>query len=211
MAKLKVEKREGTGKYKAFDLRKAGKIPGVIYGKSLQENINVTIVLKEFMHLLKSGDRLVDLDVSGTPMNVLLKAVQHGTYDHEILHADFRAVSENEVIDIALDIELTGGEEAPGVKEGGMIEHNLHQINARCLPKDMPEKITVDVSGLNIGDILYVTDLPKLKGVEYVIHGNPSVASCHQPAAEEEGAGEEGEQPSAPEVIGEKEREAKDK
>lgn len=211
MATLKAEKREGTGKYKAFDLRKAGKIPGVIYGKSLKENVNVAVVLKDFLHLLKAGDRLIDLDIDGSVMSVLLKAVQHGTYDHEILHADFRAISANEVIDVVLDIELHGGEEAPGVREGGMLDQNLHQVGARCLPKDLPEKIVMDVSGMNIGDILYVEDLPKLNGVEYVIHGNPSVVSCHQPAAAEEEAPAEGEEPGSPEVIGEKEREAKDK
>ncbi len=209
MAKLTVEKREGKGKYKAFDLRKAGKIPGVIYGKSLKENVNIAVVLKEFLQVLKSGDRLVDLDVGGSPMRVLVKAVQHGTYDHEILHVDFRAISENEVIDVVLDIELEGMEEAPGAREGGMIEHNLHQVNARCLPKNLPEKVVVNVSGLKMGDILYAQDLPKLQGVEYVIHGNPSVASCRHPAGEEAAAA--GEAPSAPEVIGEKEREAKAK
>lgn len=209
MANLKVEKREGKGKYRAFEIRKAGKIPGVVYGKSLKENINITVVLKEFLALLKAGDRLIDLDVGGQVINVLLMAVQHGTYDHEILHADFRAVSANEVIDVVLDIELEGGEESPGVREGGMIEHNLHQVNARCLPKDLPEKIVVDVSGMKIGDILYAEDLPKLPGVEYVVHGNPSVASCHQPSTGEEEEAE-GEAPTAPEVIGEKEREAKD-
>ena len=207
MAKLTVEKREGTGKYKAFDLRKAGKIPGVIYGKSLKENVNVAIVLKEFMQVLKGGDRLVDLDVSGSPMRVLLKAVQHGTFDHEILHADFRAISDNEVIEVVLDIELGGVDEAPGVREGGMIEHNLHQVSARCLPKNLPEKIVIDCSGLKMGDILYAKDLPKLDGVEYVFHGNPAAVSCHHPAGEEAAA--EGDAATAPEVIGEKEREAK--
>ena len=209
MAQLNVEKREGTGKYVSFDLRKAGKIPGVIYGKSLKENVNVSIVLKEFMGVLKSGERLLDLVVGGSPMRVLLKAVQHGTYDHEILHADFRAVSDDEVIEVVLDIEIEGAEEAPGVREGGMVEQNLHQVGARCLPKNLPEKIVVDVSAIKNGDILYMKDLPKLEGVEYVGHGNPAVVSCHLPAGEEAAA--EGEASTAPEVIGEKEREAKAK
>ncbi len=210
MAKLTVAKREGKGKYKAFDLRKAGGIPGVIYGKSLKENLNVAINLKEFTQILKSGDRLIDLDVGGTPMRVLIKAVQHGTYDHEILHADFRAISENEVIDVVLDIVIAGAEDSPGIREGGMIEQNLHQMSARCLPRNLPENVVVDVSAIKMGDIFYARDLPKLEGVEFVFHGNPAVVSCHHPAGEEAPA-ESVEAPTAPEVIGEKEREAKAK
>ncbi len=163
MAKLQAEKRDGTGKYKAFDLRKAGRIPGVVYGRSLKENLNVSMVLKEFLQVLKSGDRLVDLDVAGgSPLRVLLKAVQHGTYDHEILHADFRAVSDDEIIEVVLDIELEGAADAPGMREGGMLEQNLHQIGARCLPKNLPEKVVVNVSAIALGDVLYVKDLLSL-------------------------------------------------
>ncbi|MCD8349938.1 MAG: 50S ribosomal protein L25 [Planctomycetaceae bacterium] len=206
MATLKAEKREGTGKYVSFNLRKEGRLPGVIYGKSLKENVNVSVVLKEFMQLLKANERIIDLDVDGKPMHVLLKAVQHGTYDHEILHADFRAISDNDELEIVLEIELHG--EAPGVKIGGMLEQNLHQVTARCLPKNMPEKIMLDVSNMNMGDILYIADLPKLDGVKYMAHGNPAVVSCHAPRGEEALA--EGEAATTPEVIGEKEREAKD-
>ena len=207
MATLKATKREGKGKYKAFELRKDGRIPAVIYGKSLKENINVSLVLKEFLSVLKSGDRIIDLDVDGSSRHVLLKAVQHGTYDHEVLHADFRAVSENETIEVELEIELKG--DSAGVAMGGMMEQNLHHIHARCLPKDLPEKVVVDVTNLKLGDIFYAKDLPKLSGVEYIFHGNPAVVSCHHPKGEEAAA--TGEAPSTPEVIGEKEREEKAK
>ena len=209
MATLKAMKREGKGKYKAFELRKAGRIPAVIYGKSLKDNINVSLVLKEFLPILKSGDRIVDLDVDGSSSHVLIKAVQHGTYDHEILHADFRAISKDEPIEVEMEIELTG--EAAGVGAGGMLEQNLHHILIRCLPGKLPEKVVVDVTAMNLGDIIYVQDLPKLDGVEYMLHGNPAVVSCHQPKGEEEAAPADEEAPSAPEVIGEKEREEKNK
>ena len=207
MATLNVQKREGKGKYKAFEIRKQGGIPGVVYGKSLKENINVAVDLKEFLHILKSGDRIIDLNVDGSGMHVLIKAVQHGTYDHEILHADFRAISSDEVIEVELEIELKG--DSAGVAAGGMLEQNLHHISARCLPKNLPEKVVIDVANLQLGEILYANDLPKLDGVEYIFHGNPAVVSCHHPKGEEAAA--EGEAPTAPEVIGEKEREAKGK
>ncbi|MDR0361397.1 MAG: 50S ribosomal protein L25 [Planctomycetota bacterium] len=204
---LKVEKREGKGKYRAFEMRKTGQIPGVVYGKGMAGNINVKIDLKEFLHLLKTGERIIDLDIDGTIKKVLIKAVQHGTYDHEILHADFRAISDTEVIEVDLLIELKG--EAPGTHVGGMVEQDLHQVTVRCLPADMPEAIIIDISNLQVGEILYAEDLPKLKGVAYIFHGNPAVVSCHQPAGEKVAVAEEDEAPTAPEVIGEKEREAK--
>jgi large subunit ribosomal protein L25 len=204
---LKVKKREGKGKYRAFGMRKAGFIPGVVYGKGMAENVNVKIDLKEFQRILKSGERIIDLDIDGSLKKVLLKAVQHGTYDHEILHADFRGISDKEVIEVDLMIELKG--EAPGTKVGGMIEQDLYQIAVRCLPGDMPEAIVVDISTLQLGGILYAEDLPRIKGVTYVFHGNPAVVSCHQPAGEEEPVADAGETPTAPEVIGEKERETK--
>lgn len=206
MANLKAKKREGKGKYSAFNLRKAGQMPGVVYGKGMADNINVTVDLKEFLHLLKVGDRIVDLDIDGSVRKVLVKAVQHGTYDHEVLHVDFRAISDTEVIEVELQIELAG--EAEGSKVGGMIEHNLHQILVRCLPKDMPENIVVNIEKMKLGSIIYAEDLPKIAGVSYVFHGNPAVVSCHQPAGEEAVAEEDVAQ-AAPEVIGEKEREAK--
>lgn len=208
MATFKVSKREGKGKYAAFAIRQAGCIPGVIYGKSLKDNVNITINLKEFLVILKSGERILELNVDGTPMNVLIKAVQHGTYDHEVLHADFRVVSANEVIEVELSIEITG--DAIGVAAGGLLEQNVHHVSARCLPKDLPEHITVDVSAMEIGSIIYAQDLPAIPGVEYVLHGNPAVISCHHPKTEE-AAPEAVEEATAPEVIGEKEREAKAK
>ena len=211
MATLKASRREGGGKYEAFRTRREGNIPGIVYGKSLAENIKVSVSLKEFSLLLRSAGRIVDLDVDGSPMHVLVKAVQHGVYEHELLHVDFRAVSAEEVIEVELEIELKG--DAAGVAAGGMLEQNLHHVSVRCLPRNLPEKVSVDVSALRIGDIVYAGELPRMPGVEYVLHGNPAVASCRHPKGEEAPAASaaEGEAPAAPEVIGEKEREAKAK
>lgn len=207
MATLKVEKRTGSGKYKAFDLRKTGFIPGVIYGKGMT-NESIIISLKEFAILLHKGERIIDLDVDGTQRKVIIKDVQHGVYDKDILHADFRAIREDETIDVTVMVELTG--EAPGIAAGGMLEQNMHEVEVRCLPKNLPDRILVDVSSLQMGDVAYSDVLPKLDGVQYLIHGNASVVSCHHPARAE-AAADASDAPAIPEVIGEKEREAKAK
>ena len=211
MAILKAEKREGAGKYVAFNLRKAGRVPGVVYGKGM-DNASISLSLKDLEAVLKTGAHLVDLDWDGQARKVVIKDVQRGTFDADVLHADFRAVSENETLDIDIPVELTG--EAAGVVVGGMVEQGMYHVTVRCRPSALPDRIVVDIAGLGLGDVIYADSLPKLPGVQYVLHGNPPVASCHLPQRVEEAATPaEGVVAVAatPEVIGEKEREAKAK
>lgn len=174
---LKAEKREKTGKYVAFDLRKAGKIPAVVYGKGLESNINLTLDQKEFKQVLASGSRLIDLDVAGHKQMAVVKAVQHETIGKNILHADFRAVDANTTLHLDVEVVLKG--DAVGVQEGGIIEQNLHMITLECLPKDLPASIELDISGLKIGGVLLVKDIPALSGVKFVTHEDVPVVSCN--------------------------------
>jgi len=210
MATLRVEKRDSIGKYTAFNLRRDGFLPGIVYGKELQGNINIKIPFKEFEYLLKGHQRIIDLDIAGDTRKAIIQEVQHGTFSHEILHADFRTISETEEIVVTVSVEIKG--EAAGVKEGGMVEQNQHEVEIECLPKDLPEKIEVDISHLTIGDVLYVADLPVLPGVKYLTTRTNTVASCHMPMGIEEAATAEAAPTvegasTEPEVIGEKERE----
>ena len=214
MATLKAEKREGAGKYAAFNLRKQGRIPGVVYGKGM-ENAPISLALKELEAVLKTGAHLVDLDWDGQPRKVVIKAVQRGTFDADVLHADFRAVSENETLDIDIPVELAG--EAAGKAVGGMVEQGMFHVTVRCRPAVLPDRITVDITNLQLGNVLYADSLPKIEGVQYVLHGNPPVANCHLPQRVEEAAAPAAGEgvveavAASPEVIGEKEREAKAK
>lgn len=174
---LKAEKREKTGKYVAFDLRKAGKIPAVVYGKGLETNINLTLNQKEFKQVLASGSRLIDLDVAGHKQMAVVKAVQHETIGKNILHVDFRAVDANTTLHLDVEIVLKG--DAAGVQEGGIIEQNLHMITLECLPKDLPASIELDISGLKIGGVILVKDIPALSGVKFVTHEDVPVVSCN--------------------------------
>lgn len=207
MSTLKIEKREGKGKYVSFNMRKEGYIPAVIYGKGM-ENENVKVPLREFDHMLNSGERIIDLDLDGAIRMAVIKDVQHGTFGNEILHADFRVILETDSVEVTIAIELTG--QAHGKEEGGMIEQALYDIQVRCLPKVLPEKIELDTSAMGIGTILHVSDLPAIDGLEYLNDSDVAVVSCHLPRGEtvdEASEGEEGEGAEAtePEVIGEKE------
>lgn len=212
---LKAETREGVGKYGTFNLRKQGKIPGVVYGPSIPKNLNVALPAKEFQKLLHKGDRILDLDIAGAVHRVVLKEVQHALFGEGVIHADFRVIAETDIIEMHVDIVTIG--EAPGLAAGGVLEQNLHSVTVACMPKDLPERIQIDIGGMEIGQKRTVADLPKLAGVKYITAANiPVVAVVHPQAAEEAAApaaaaGEAAAAPAEPEVIGEKERAEKAK
>lgn len=206
MANVYVKTRQKIGKYGAFALRREGRIPAAVYGKG-QGNLNVSMGLKEFKALLKSGQHMVDLVVDdAAPRKAVLKAVQHGTYDSELLHADFRMIDENEIMQLDVPIEIHG--EAVGTREGGIMEQETLMMTVRCLPKDLPDVIKVDVSALKVGDMIYADALPVLPGVTYVYHGHPSIVSCRHPQRPGESTDAES-AATQPEVMAEKASEAR--
>lgn len=176
MAVLKVEKREGTGKYVAFDLRKKGLIPAVMYGVGM-ENVNLTVNERELQTLLGAGARLIDLDLAGKKQMAILKGLQHATIGKHLMHADFNAIDENTPLHVDVDVELTG--ESVGAREGGIVAMDLHALQIECLPRNLPEKLTVDVSKLGIGGVIYVKDLTIPAGVTVKTHSDVAVVSCH--------------------------------
>ncbi len=202
MSVLKLQKREGTGKYVAFGLRRQGMIPGVVYGRD-RENQNVALSLREFRQILHTGARLVDLELDGQTQQAIIKDVQHGTFDQDILHADFRAVSSEDIVHMDVEVVLVG--EAPGCKAGGVLDHSLYKVAIECKAKDLPDRIMLDLGNLELKQARYVSDLPVLPGVKYVTHANVPVVSCHMPRGQEDAAAAPAEGAATePEVIGAK-------
>ncbi|MHC4870560.1 MAG: 50S ribosomal protein L25 [Planctomycetota bacterium] len=198
---LKAGKRTAKKKEANARLRAEGKIPAIVYGKG-EDNIDVSVETKEFLRLLDQGQRMLKLDIEGEEKSVLVKDVQYGTYGHRILHADFRAVNEDTVVHISVSVEIEGV--AAGATDGGIVDHELHTVPVECKAKNIPNIITVDISGLGVGDTLTLADVPAPEGVKFDMDMDAVVASCHMPVeeAETEEAGE-GEGSVEPEVIGE--------
>jgi len=186
VAELKVEKREGAGKYVAFNLRKEGKVPGVIYGVGMEENINIAVPVKELMLAVGEGARIMELDFGGSKEHVLLKALQHGTYEWEIMHVDFIRITDATRIHVDVDLVIKG--EAPGAKAGGLIEHVLHTISLECPARSLPDKIEVDISNLELGHVIYVSDIAAPAGVKFLTDAKSTVVSCHVPRGKAEEA-----------------------
>ncbi|CAN5452789.1 50S ribosomal protein L25/general stress protein Ctc [soil metagenome] len=180
--KATVRQRSGTGALKA--MRREGFVPAVLYGAK-QESMNIKVDAKGFTELLKgsvSERILVDLEIegeSGGAKLALIQDVQHHAVSRQILHADFHAVSKTDTLHTTVPLHLTGT--AKGVKSGGVLEHQIHEISVRCLPADLPEVIEVDVSELKMGDALHVKDVVPPKGVEIDLDGEVVVALITEP------------------------------
>lgn len=209
--KLSAQTRPHTGRSAVKKLQTQGAVPAVIYGgKEKPQSLQVS--RREIQTLLSHAvgeNILVDLEISdqGTTTNrlALIQEVQHNPLGGAVLHVDFHAVSADEKLQASIPIEALG--EAAGVKSyGGILEQNIRALEVECLPKDLPEILTVDISNLNIGDSIHVKDIPLPAGVTALADPGLTVFLVAAPTVEEEKPAEEA--PTAPEVIKEKKPEA---
>jgi len=208
--KLSATRRTGTGRSAVRKIKKQGGVPAVVYGgKTKAEPLQVS---KRDLSLLlshASGENiLVELEIEGEKASrlALMQEVQHAPVGGEILHVDFHAVSMDEMIEAEVPLEPFGI--AEGVKTfGGLLEQNIRSLEIECLPRDLPDIITVDVSRLNIGDSIHVRELPLPKGVTTRVPADLTVFSVLAPTVEEEPVAA-AEAPTAPEVITAKKEEA---
>jgi large subunit ribosomal protein L25 len=205
---LKGEVRTAVGKAEAKRLRRALRIPGIVYGGP-QGPLPVVVSPQELLSALGAGENvLINLSLGGTEeiqtRMVILKELQLDPVKGRPLHADFLEVSMERKIRVEVPVVLAG--ESMGVKsKGGILEQSLRQLFVECLPLNIPERITVDVSALDIGDAIHVRDLTVGEGVRILEDAGRVVTSVVAPAAEEVAAPVE-EKPAEPEVVGKKEK-----
>ena len=202
---LKAEPRALSGTSASKALRKAGKVPAIIYGRhhapqSLQLDAH-TLSLT-----LKGGTAhlLVDLEIEGGAKTLaLIQAVQHHPVKRHIVHLDFHALKEDEVMHTT--VAVIGQGEPLGVKNGGgRLEQTLRALEVACLPKDLPEHLIVDVSGLNQGDYIHVSEIALPAGVTALSHAEVVVFHCAAPTVEVVETPAEGAAAASPEVLKEK-------
>lgn len=207
---LKSEVRTTLGKEEAKRMRRLLRIPGIVYGGS-HGTIPVVVNPNELLSVLGAGENvLINLSLrkgdGAEQFTVILKELQIDPVKGRPLHADFMEISMERKIRVEVPLVLTG--ESVGVKgKGGILEQPLRQLFVECLPLNIPEKIVVDVSLLDIGDAIHVRDLPVAEGIRTLEDGDRVVASVVAPAAEEVAPVVEEEKPAEPEVVGKKEKE----
>jgi large subunit ribosomal protein L25 len=204
-AQLRTERRKGA----AGRLRRQGKIPAVVYGHT--EPLTVAVDAREFRTAFKriTENTIVELALPEGVHEVLVKDYQRDNMSGEILHLDFYEFERGKALRTRVPVRLTG------VKEGGILETLIHDLDIECLPRDLPESIVVDISDLALNHSVHVRDLPLAEGVRAI--NNPDQVVCvvavrkveeeAKPAAEAEaveGVPAEGEEAAEGEKAAEK-------
>lgn len=200
---LTVEIRDDLGKHGSRRLRRAGKVPAILYGHQ-QENRCLAIAADELEAAVRHGSRLVTL-VGALNESALIRELQWDTWGVRVLHADLTRISADEAVELVVPIELRG--EAPGVRAGGVIEQLLHELKIECPARSIPDRIEVNVNQLNLGGSITVGQLALPAGAKSLVEADEVVVQCVEPAElpEEEVAAEAG--PAEPELIKEKKKE----
>src|SRR5215218_5339725 len=209
--KLAAENRADKGKGAARRLRAAGRVPAVLYGHGTKPR-SLSVDAREFGHALRTDagtNVLLELQVGRTMHLALAKEIQRHPVRGTFTHVDFIVVRRGEKVQVTVPVHLVG--EAPGVREGGIADQDLYQVNVEAEVTAVPDAVEADISGLRIGDVLRVADLKAPAGSTILDDPEASVVSVVPPAvepepeeveeAEEEAA--EGEAPAAAEGEGE--------
>jgi large subunit ribosomal protein L25 len=185
---------QGTGASRR--MRRAGKVPGIIYGGDQAPQL-IELDHNALFHALKKEQfhsSVLDLTVGDSNTKVLLKAFQAHPFKAQVLHVDFLRIAADRKISMKVPLHFKGAEESPAVKlEGGMISHVVSELEVSCLPADLPEFIEVDLSTLHKGQSLHVGDLKLPQGLSVVTHGaeNPAIATVLTKGGGEAAAGDE--------------------
>ncbi len=187
---LVAEFREDQGKGASRRLRRAGKVPAILYGGHIDPR--ALSLDHEKIVLMLDNERfystILSLRVGDQSQAAVLKDVQRHPYKNAVLHVDFQRVDENEKIRISIPLHFKGEAVAPGVKtQGGIVSHMRTEVEVACLPKDLPEYIEVDLSGLSINESIHLSQLKVPEGVQLLelLKEDAAVVAIHSPRTEE--------------------------
>lgn len=182
---FKAVKRELQGSSASRRLRRAGQLPGIVYGGASAAQ-PVLLDHNELFHLLKKEAfhaSVLSIDIEGAKETVVLRDTQWHAFKPQVLHIDFQRVDAGKPLHLKVPLHFVNGENCPAVKLGGcIVSHVLTELDVECLPSNLPEFVTVDLSALETGQSIHVSQLALPAGVTAVHHGegDPVVASAQQ-------------------------------
>src|SRR5712672_1140916 len=187
---LVAEFRETQGKGASRRLRHEGKVPAILYGGHADAR-TLTLNHQKLLIMLDNErfySTILNLKVGDQTQAAILKDVQRHPFKNAIVHIDFQRVEEYEKIRISIPLHFTGAAISPGVKsQGGLVSHMRTEVEVSCLPKDLPEFIEVDISGLSLNESIHLSQLKIPDGVTLVdlVKDDAAVVAIHSPRAEE--------------------------
>lgn len=201
--KIKVESRSELGSRPTRRLRGSGRLPLVIYGHG-QEPFHVSADYREITDALKTGSHVIEVNCDGQTEPCLVKDLQWNYLGNKLIHIDLARVNLSEKVTLAIGLKFKG--DAPGLKEAGAIlEHPVSELTIACRADGIPDVLELDVSGMNVGDMIHAGQVPMPEGVELVDDPELLVASLHVLAQKEEPEEEAAGDAAEPEVIGKSE------
>ena len=213
---LNAELRERAGKGAARAVRRAGRVPGVIYGNK-QEAVLVSFDPRDIVREINRAGffgRIFEIEAGGEKHRVLARDLQlHPVKDHPI-HIDFMRFSPKTRLAVEVAVEFVNEEECPGLREGGVLNVVRYEVELVCRPDDIPETIVADLSGFNVGDSIHISQIPLPDGVEPSITDRDfTVATIAAPTVyteSEDDEDEDGEEAEGAAEGGEEEGEAEE-
>lgn len=187
---LDAETRDDQGKGASRRLRRIqNRVPGILYGGD-EKPANISLDHKKLMHALEHQafySHLLTLNLNNHKQQVILKDLQRHPYKkHALIHIDFQRVRATDKIHMRVPLHFIGEKGSPGVEDGGVVNHQMIDIDIRCIASELPEFIEVDLSHLKLNEIIHVSDLKLPKGIEPVAlaHGkDPAIVNIHLPRA----------------------------
>ncbi len=183
-AELNAKPREETGKGPSRELRRNGRVPAVVYGGD-RENVEISVDAGEAIHLFEQisvENTLVDLKIEGQDgaVSTLIREIQAHPFKHELVHLDFYRITEGQAIEVAVPVHLEGVPQ--GVKEsGGVLEQIVHELPVKCVPAAIPEFIEFDVTELEMGDAIHVSDVELGDEVEILLDPERTICTVVAP------------------------------
>ncbi|MFH0803206.1 MAG: 50S ribosomal protein L25 [bacterium] len=188
---LDAHKREQTKKEYCRKIRRDGLVPGVVYGKGM-EPMHLTVGLpnlEKVIHTDSGLNVIIDLKVKDEQQQeasylAMIGDLQRDVFQKRIIHVDFHKISLEDVVTATVPVILTG--EAPGVKEGGVLDHILWEMEVESLPLQIPEHIEVDISSLKMEDAIHVKDIALIEGVKFLASPEEIIVVVHPPRKIEE-------------------------
>tara|TARA_Y100000815_G_scaffold268651_1_gene290080 strand:- start:481 stop:1179 length:699 start_codon:yes stop_codon:yes gene_type:complete len=181
--KLPIEIRTGSGASLARELRRNGKIPANYY-YSGEANQNLAIDKKAFNHAIHSGQQVFEVDINNETIYIMIKDIQYHSVTEEVMHVDLMRIRRTEKMTFSIPLVLEG--DAVGVDEGGIVAQVATTIDVECFPNDVPESITVDISGLEFNSAMAAEEIVLPMDTLLVSAENTTIVTCNPPKAEVE-------------------------
>ena len=183
---LTIAPRESSNSRATRRLRREGRVPGVLYGRG-EDPLCFSVDARELRHALHASGAVLELSGDGESATAaVLKDAQRHPVRGEVLHVDLLRVDLNKPIHAPVAVHLVGNEDAPGVKEGGVLEHVTREVTVEALPNDIPEGLDFDVSAMQINDTVTIAELTAPAGVTILDDPETVLANLSPPRIEEE-------------------------